>query len=104
MPSTRAAPATLANAQTRRLRRLACACPARIVGQNSHPGLAHMAINVATNDGAALARNAAATAASARILRLPQVCAVTGFGRSMIYQMEAEGRFPNRINIGVRAV
>jgi prophage regulatory protein len=39
-----------------------------------------------------------------QILRLPQVCAVTGFRRSMIYQFEAEQRFPNRIKIGVRAV
>jgi prophage regulatory protein len=42
--------------------------------------------------------------ANARILRLPQVCAITGFGRSMIYQMEAEGRFPHRVPIGIRAV
>jgi prophage regulatory protein len=39
-----------------------------------------------------------------QILRLPQVCAVTGLKRSMIYQLEAEQRFPNRIKIGVRAV
>jgi prophage regulatory protein len=39
-----------------------------------------------------------------QILRLPQVCAVTGLKRSMIYQLEAERRFPNRIKIGVRAV
>jgi prophage regulatory protein len=57
-----------------------------------------MAGNVATNDDAPAAR------ITARILRLPQVCAVTGFGRSMIYQMEAEGRFPRRVNIGLRAV
>ena len=41
---------------------------------------------------------------SLQILRLPQVCAVTGLKRSMIYQLEAEQRFPNRIKIGVRAV
>ena len=39
-----------------------------------------------------------------RILRLPNVCSLTGFGRSMIYQMEAEHRFPRRIKIGDRAV
>ncbi len=39
-----------------------------------------------------------------QILRLPQVCAVTGLKRSMIYPLEAERRFPNRIKIGVRAV
>lgn len=32
----------------------------------------------------------------AQILRLPQVCRVTGLGRSMIYQLEAERRFPCR--------
>jgi prophage regulatory protein len=39
-----------------------------------------------------------------RILRLPEVCTVTGFGRSMIYLMEAEQRFPRRVKIGTRAV
>jgi prophage regulatory protein len=39
-----------------------------------------------------------------RILRLAQVCDVTGLGRSMIYQMEADKRFPERIRIGTRAV
>ena len=39
-----------------------------------------------------------------QILRLPQVCARTGLCRSMIYQLEAEQRFPSRIKIGVRAV
>jgi prophage regulatory protein len=61
-----------------------------------------MAANVATNDGAPVTRSATAT--NHRILRLPQVCAMTGLGRSMIYQMEAEERFPRRVNIGVRAV
>jgi prophage regulatory protein len=39
-----------------------------------------------------------------RVLRLPEVCCVTGLGRSMIYQMEAEHRFPMRVRIGTRAV
>ena len=39
-----------------------------------------------------------------KVLRLPQVCEATGLRRSMIYQLEAEQRFPRRINIGVRAV
>jgi len=38
------------------------------------------------------------------VLRLPQVCNVTGLCRSMVYQLEAERRFPRRIKIGVRAV
>ena len=62
-----------------------------------------MASNIATNDGLPAARSAEPVK-SARILRLPQVCSVTGFGRSMIYQMEAEGRFPHRVHIGIRAV
>ena len=41
---------------------------------------------------------------SIKILRLPQVCDLTGLGRSMIYQMEADKRFPERIKIGTRAV
>jgi prophage regulatory protein len=39
-----------------------------------------------------------------QILRLPQVCKVTGLGRSMIYQLEAERQFPGRVRIGLRAV
>jgi prophage regulatory protein len=39
-----------------------------------------------------------------QILRLPQVCELTGLGRSMIYQLEADDRFPKRIKIGIRAV
>jgi prophage regulatory protein len=38
------------------------------------------------------------------VLRLPQVCKVTGLCRSMIYQLEAERRFPCRIKLGLRAV
>ncbi len=41
---------------------------------------------------------------SLKILRLPQVCEVTGLCRSMIYQMEADLRFPRRVKIGTRAV
>ena len=39
-----------------------------------------------------------------RALRLRQVTQLTGLGRSMIYQMQAEGRFPQRIKLGQRAV
>jgi prophage regulatory protein len=39
-----------------------------------------------------------------QVLRLPQVCKVTGLCRSMIYQLEAQRRFPGRIKIGLRAV
>jgi prophage regulatory protein len=39
-----------------------------------------------------------------KVLRLPEVCEVTGLRRSMIYQLEAEQRFPRRIKIGMRAV
>jgi prophage regulatory protein len=41
---------------------------------------------------------------SQRILRLAQVRAVTGLGRSFIYQLQAQKQFPQRIKIGVRAV
>ena len=39
-----------------------------------------------------------------RMMRLPQVCQVTGLCRSMVYQLEAQQRFPGRVKIGVRAV
>ena len=38
-----------------------------------------------------------------QVLRMPQVCKVTGLCRSMIYQLEAEKRFPSRIRLGLRA-
>jgi prophage regulatory protein len=38
------------------------------------------------------------------VLRLKEVCKVTGLGRSFIYQLQAEHRFPHSIKIGVRAV
>lgn len=41
---------------------------------------------------------------SPQILRLRDVCRVTGLCRSMIYQLEAEQRFPRRIKLGIRAV
>ena len=39
-----------------------------------------------------------------QVLRLPQVCKVTGLCRSMIYQLETEERFPRRVKISSRAV
>jgi prophage regulatory protein len=39
-----------------------------------------------------------------QILRLPEVCKVTGLGRSMIYQFELVHRFPCRVRIRARAV
>lgn len=38
------------------------------------------------------------------ILRRPEVEALTGYKRSNIYKMMAEGRFPKAKRIGVRAV
>jgi prophage regulatory protein len=42
--------------------------------------------------------------AHSRVLRLKEVCKVTGLGRSFIYQLQAEQQFPHSIKIGVRAV
>lgn len=39
-----------------------------------------------------------------RLLRLEQVGEVTGLRRSMVYQLEAEGRFPRRVKLATRAV
>jgi prophage regulatory protein len=44
------------------------------------------------------------TAYRQRILRLPEVCAVTGLGRSFIYQLQAADSFPQRVKLGVCAV
>jgi prophage regulatory protein len=47
---------------------------------------------------------ASGTTSLPRILRLKEVCKVTGLGRSCIYQLQAEKRFLRRIKIGLRAV
>jgi len=39
-----------------------------------------------------------------RVLRLKEVCRMTGLGRSFIYRLQAENRFPHSIKLGVRAV
>ena len=51
-----------------------------------------------------MANHSLPSAPCVQILRLPQVCKVTGLGRSMIYQLEAQRRFPCRVRIGARAV
>ena len=38
------------------------------------------------------------------VLRLQQVCKMTGLCRSSIYQMEADQLFPTRVKIGARSV
>jgi prophage regulatory protein len=39
-----------------------------------------------------------------RILRLKEVCKMVGLGRSFVYRLQTENRFPHSIKIGVRAV
>lgn len=39
-----------------------------------------------------------------RILRLPQVCKMTGLRRSFVYELQAEHRFPRSFKLGSRAV
>lgn len=39
-----------------------------------------------------------------RILRLPEVCRVTGLGRAMIYRLQARKRFPQSVKITDHAV
>ena len=51
-----------------------------------------------------MANNPSSPVPCVQILRLPQVCKTTGLGRSMIYQLESERRFPCRVRIGARAV
>ncbi len=38
------------------------------------------------------------------ILRLPEVCRVTGLCRSLVYELEANGAFPRRVPLGARSV
>ncbi|MBU3020254.1 AlpA family transcriptional regulator [Alteromonas sp. McT4-15] len=51
-----------------------------------------------------LPTNSVHPARQQRILRLPEVKAKTGFGRSTIYALMASGEFPRSIRIGARAV
>jgi len=39
-----------------------------------------------------------------RIMRLPQVMAITGFGRAWIYELMKRGEFPKARKIGTRAI
>ena len=39
-----------------------------------------------------------------RVLRMPEVCQVTGLGRSTVYRKLTEGYFPSPIRLGPRAV
>lgn len=39
-----------------------------------------------------------------RILRLPQVCKMTGLRRSFLYELQAQRRFPQSIKLGARAL
>lgn len=43
-------------------------------------------------------------APSIQVIRLPQVCEITGLCRSAIYQLEAEQKFPCRVHLGPRSV
>jgi prophage regulatory protein len=46
----------------------------------------------------------AAMSAPPRVLRLKEVCKMVGLGRSFVYRLQTENRFPHSIKIGVRAV
>jgi len=41
---------------------------------------------------------------SVQILRIKQVCKTTGLCPSLVYQLEAEDRFPKRVHLTARAV
>jgi len=39
-----------------------------------------------------------------RFIRLSEVCRKTGLGKSSIYALKAEGKFPATVSLGARAV
>ena len=39
-----------------------------------------------------------------RILRMPEVCHITGLGKSTIYKKLADGLFPDPVRLGPRAM
>ena len=70
------------------------------LNSRSIPGNPHMS----HDDEEHTTQRASAPECLSRILRLKEVCKVTGLGRSCIYQLQAEQRFPHSIRIGARAV
>ena len=50
------------------------------------------------------AQSSVPSSPATRVLRLKEVCKVTGLGRSDIYQLQADKHFPHSIKIGTRAV
>jgi prophage regulatory protein len=53
---------------------------------------------------AVMGSSASSPSARLQILRLQQVCRMTGLCRSLVYQLEAENRFPKRIRLTERTV
>jgi len=51
-----------------------------------------------------MSTEALATSVAIRILRLPEVCKATGLGRTMIYRLQAQERFPRSVKITEYAV
>jgi prophage regulatory protein len=39
-----------------------------------------------------------------RLIRLPEVIALTGYGKAWIYHLISKGRFPQPVKIGHRAI
>lgn len=60
------------------------------------------AVQVAANDAVIVDR--VVTPLTITILRLPEVCRVTGLSRAMIYRLQARGSFPQSINVTDHAV
>ncbi|MCZ8132574.1 MAG: AlpA family phage regulatory protein [Steroidobacteraceae bacterium] len=62
----------------------------------------------ASSDGTTPARVDRATADASSppiiILRLPDVCRVTGLCRSLVYELESNGTFPRRVPLGAHSV
>lgn len=54
--------------------------------------------------GASLQPLTTSTAPPITILRLPEVCRITGLCRSLVYELEANGAFPRRVPLGARSV
>lgn len=42
-----------------------------------------------------------ASESAIRFLRLPSVCERTGLSRTQVYRLEAEGKFPHRVKLGI---
>lgn len=75
--------------------------------RRTNHGQQQLTLDAAPERGPAGASSQPSTTTAAQpivILRLPEVCRITGLCRSLVYELEANGAFPRRVPLGARSV